>query len=454
MLLERIESKGLAHYSYLVGDGGEAVLIDPHRDVDDYLALVKRLGVRLRHVIETHRNEDYLVGSHALGEWTGADVWHADTELDYHYGRPVEDGARWPVGDLELEALHTPGHTPGHMCYLLRSQEGEPWILFSGDCLFAGDVGRTDLCGEERLIEMTEALHDSLHGRVLPLGDHVLLMPAHGPGSACGGSIAERPWTTIGLERALNPLLGAGRDEFVRAQARLQERPPYFSRMEERNLLPGGIAGVPAPAPLDPGAFAAAAEHALVLDTRLPPAYLAAHVPGSLSIWEGGLGSWAGWFLPADEPLLLVTEDGAVEPAVRTLLRMGFDDVIGTLRGGMHAWHTEGLDVEAMGAASVPESARQLAAEEVDLLDVRTPEEVEKEALPGATHIPLQELGDRLDEVPRRHPLYVFCGSGLRSTVTAGLLAREGRPDVTVVLGGVKGWSSVSLPLDEGKDAA
>jgi hydroxyacylglutathione hydrolase len=443
MLFERIESPGLAHYSYVVGDGGDAAVIDPRRDVEAYVELLSEQGLRLRYVLETHRNEDYLVGSRELAAMTGAEIWHADAELDYRYGLPAEDGQRWPLGALELEAMLTPGHTPGHLCYVLRA-EGEPWMVFSGDNLFAGDVGRTDLMGEDLLVRQTEQLYESLHGRILPLGPHVLLNPAHGPGSACGGSIADRPFTTLGLEQTLDPLLSLDREEFVREHAKALDRPPYFRRIEPRNLAPDGVAAVRRPTPLAPAAFAGECVRGLVLDTRLPPAYLAAHIPGSLSIWEAGLGSWAGWFLPADRPVFLVTDDGGLEPALLTLRRMGFDNVEAWLQGGMHAWHSEGHESGGLKAVSVPEARVLLDADrDARILDVRKPAEYAEGVVPGALLVPLAELGRRLDEVPRDGTIYIFCGTGLRSTIAASLLTREGWGDrIAVILGGMKGWKA------------
>jgi hydroxyacylglutathione hydrolase len=303
--------------------------------------------------------------------------------------------------------------------------------------------------GEGRLVEHTQALYDSLHQRVLPLGEHVVLCPAHGPGSACGGAIAERPLTTLGLELALNPKLGLGRDEFVRRQAVVQDRPPYFRRMESRNLDPDGLQAVPWPPPLSIGEFAEASGEALVLDTRRPPAFLAGHIAGAVSIWTAGVGSWAGWFLPYDRPILLVAEHGDLDAVRSTLARMGFDDIRGSLQGGMHAWHVDGRESESLGAVSVPEAQRRLqAGNGAHLLDVRTPAEHAEGIAPGAIPIPLSELGDRLGEVPSAGSIYIFCGSGLRSTVAASLLARQGRRDVHVILGGMKGWQAQDAPTE------
>ncbi|MHB0876217.1 MAG: MBL fold metallo-hydrolase [Anaerolineae bacterium] len=450
MLLERIESKGLAHYSYLVGDGGEAVVIDPRRDCEIYVERAHRHGVRITHVLETHRNEDYLIGSLELTARTGAQVWHADAELDYAYPTAVEDGQEWRVGSLRLRAMLTPGHTLGLMSYVLSTADGEPWMLFCGDLLFAGALGRTDLLGEERLVEMTGLLYDSIYGKALPLGDQVILCPAHGSGSVCGANIADRPWTTIGLERRLNPDLRLGsRAEFVARVAVMHERPPYFRQMERLNVAgPQPLGPLPSPVPLGAHEFQRRAAGATVLDTRGELAFGGGHLPGAISIWQNGVPSFAGWFLDYGEPLLLVTDTDDTEEVMRYLVRIGFDDVAGFLAGDMHAWHAAGLDSQTSGIVTISALCRMLdAGEPMHILDVRGADELARGEIPGAQHIHITQLPQHLDEVPTDRRVYVFCGTGLRSTIAASLLQRAGHADVAVVQGGFRGWSSVRCPI-------
>lgn len=452
MLFERVESEGLSHYSYLIGEGTEAAVIDPRRDVAVYIEKATQAGMRIKHVLETHRNEDYVVGSRELAEVTDAIIWHsAEGDLDYGYGRGIRDGHTLDVGRLTLKALHTPGHTLGHMSYLLHDPDGAPWILFSGDALFAGDVGRTDFYGEERLGEMTGLLYDTLFNTLLPLGDEVILCPAHGAGSACGTSIAERTWTTIGLERRHNSQLQhTDREAFVANVGKMLEYPAYFEMMEVLNLEgPPLVGSGPFVPPLKPYEFAAKATDAQVVDTRLELGFSAAHVPGALSIWEANLSRFAGWFVTYDRPVLLVSETNDVRTSVRYLRRMGYDNVVGFLAGGMLAWHTAGLDSEGVDTVTVQDLCHRLDEDkEPWILDVRSDGEVEKNPIPTAHNIHLTQLPDRLDEVLRGQRIYVFCGSGIRSMTAASLLQREGYDDVTVVLGGLAGWSSVSCPLE------
>ena len=451
MLFERVESKGLAHYSYIVGDGKEAVVVDPRRDCDIYVQKTTRAGMRIAHVLETHRNEDYVVGSVELAARTGAQIWHADAQLDYQYGQPVKDGQTWRVGRLELQAIHSPGHTPGSMSYLLHDPSGALWIVFTGDALFAGDVGRVDFLGMDRAPEMAGLLYDTICNKLLPLGDGVVVCPAHGSGSACGGAIADRVWTTIGLERRLNPKLQfTDRDAFIANTAKQLEYPPYFRRVEEWNLEGGPLLGaLPVPTPLSAHEFAQKAQDAVVLDTRGGLGFSAAHVPDALSIPMGILPRFAGWFLPLDRPILLVNETDDPTEAVRYLLRLGFDHLAGYLAGGMRAWHTAGMESSATETVTVQKLCRLLDAhEDTWILDTRSDMEVAAARIPDAHHIHLTQLPSHLDEVPTDHHITIFCGSGRRAVVAASLLHREGRQDLAVVLGGLSGWNSATCPLE------
>ena len=450
MIFERIESKGLAHYSYLIGHQGEAAVIDPRRDCQVYVERAYQHGYRIKYILESHRNEDYVVGSVELARRTGAEIWHADSQLRYRYGEVVEDGQTWRVGRLEIRAIHSPGHTPGSMSYLVRDPQGEPWMVFTGDALFAGDVGRVDLLGMDRAEEMAGMLYETISERLLPLGDGVLVCPAHGAGSVCGTAIAERMWTTIGLERRLNPKLQSTNEaQFVANVAKELERPPYFRRMEKYN-----VEGAPAlnldspPVPLGAKQFASEAEESIVVDTRNELGFASAHVPGSLFIWLEGLPGFAGWFLPYDRPLLLVSEGENPVQAARYLARLGFDDVAGYLSGGMLTWHTAGLESHSIRTVTVQQLCTLLdEGQETSILDVRSEEELETARIPGAQHIHLTQLPEHLDEVPQDRIVYIFCGSGMRSTIAASLLQGAGVRNLVVVLGGLAGWNSVTCAL-------
>lgn len=452
MLLERIVSAGLAHYSYLVGDRNQALVIDPRRDVDVYIKMASEAGMRIAFVLETHRNEDYFVGSMELAGRTGADVWHADGQWHYQYGKPAAAGQKWRVGRLELEALATPGHTPGSMSYLLRDPAGIPWMLFCGDALFAGEVGRIDLMGKDRSGEMAGLLYESLFARLLPLGDEIVLCPAHGSGSVCGESIAERLWTTIGLEKKHNVRLAAkSKEQFVSSLLKSQQdRPPYFRHMEKVNLEGRPILGaLPFLQPLDARDFFALSGKAQILDTRQELAFAAAHVPGSQSIWMEGLASFAGWFLSYDRPILLVGEGNSLENVASILLRLGYDDIAGFLAGGMLSWHMSGLQSAAIRTLTVQDLCRLLdEGDPTWILDVRSKGELLRDGkIEGAQHIHITDIAYSMDEVPKDRDVYIFCGSGMRSMVAASFLKTGGWNNLAVILGGMAGWRSKKCPL-------
>lgn len=451
MLFERLESKGLAHYSYIIGKGNEGFVIDPRRDCRVYYDLAIRHGFRITHIFETHRNEDYVIGSVELARITGARIFHADSQMKYRYGEAIDDGQMWRIGDLKVQALSSPGHTPGSMSYLLYDINNAPWILFTGDVLFAGDVGRVDLLGMERAPEMAHLLYDTLFNKILPLGDGVVVCPSHGAGSVCGSSIASRPWTTIGFEREYNPKLQfVDEDEFVTYVAQENEHPPYFQQMEKINLQgAASFESLPGPQPLSPGEFSQNASDGVVVDTRMELGYGAAHISGSLYIWLEGLPSFAGWFLPYDTPLFLVTETGDPMRAVRYLSRLGYDEIMGYLAGGMLSWHMAGYDSEGTLMVTVQDLCKKLDGEEnLWLLDVRSRKEVEKDGeIPDAHQIHVTQIPQHLTDIPQNQTVYIFCGSGLRSMVAASYLQREGWRKVVVVLGGLNGWNSKSCPL-------
>lgn len=451
MFFERIVSPGLAHYSYLIGDRNEAIVIDPRRNCEIYVEKATTAGMRIVNILETHRNEDYVIGSRELASLTGAEIWHADAQWAYRYGRAAQPGQRWRTGRLEVEAILTPGHTPGSMSYLLRDSGELPWIVFTGDALFAGDVGRTDLLGRDRSGEFAAILYDSIFGKLIPLGDEIIVCPAHGAGSVCGESIAERLWTTVGIERKFNPRLQVkAKDEFVATMIKSQmERPPYFRRMEEVNLEAAPARRRLAPRLLPPRDFQLLAKEAQVLDTRMELGYSAAHVPAAQNIWLEGLASFAGWFLTYDKPILLVMQTNEPTETVDILGRLGFDEIAGYLAGGMLAWHMAGLESSSIETITVQTLCQLLDAQDsVWILDVRSDEELRRDgSIHGAQHIHVTQLPGRESEVPADRRIYVFCGSGLRSMIAASYLQAHGWQDLTVVLGGLAGWKSRRCPI-------
>lgn len=455
MLFERIVSKGLAHYSYLIGDKNDAIVIDPRRDCETYVEKATAEGMRIRYILETHRNEDYVIGSAELARRSGAEIWHADSHLDYRYGNAVKEGQKWKIGRLAIEAIHTPGHTMGMMNYLMRDPDGVLWMIFSGDTLFAGEVGRIDLLGKDKEHEMASMLYDSIFGKLLPLGDDVIVCPAHGAGSVCGESIAERLWTTIGIERMHNPRLQIKDKErfIVNLRESQPERPPYFAQMERMNLDGALLSTLPMLKPFSPKDFEAAekAKGTIVLDTRMEIGFGAAHIPGAQSIWLDGLASFAGWFLSYDGSILLVSETNYPEEQARILIRLGFDNLEGYLAGGMLNWHMSGKDSSSIETITIQRFWELLdSGKDPWVLDVRSDEELKRDGkIAGAHHFHVTQISKHMAEIPKDETVYVFCGSGMRSMIAASFLQPRGWKDLVVILGGMAGWKSKRGPIEK-----
>jgi len=454
MIFKRIRSEGLAHLSYFIGSGNEAIVIDPRRDCKEYASIAMNEGMKIKYIFETHRNEDYVVGSLELEQLTGAEIYHGKG-VDFKYGNYVSDGQSFLFGSLRLAAIHTPGHTDESMSYVLADLEAgdEPVMVFTGDTLFIGDVGRTDLYGPDEAPRMASNLYDSIFNKILPLGDEVILCPAHGAGSMCGGAIGTREQSTLGLERIQNSALRyENKDDFVRHKLQESlELPPYFRQMEKYNLEgPSLLRDLPVPALLSPVEFRAEMEKgALVIDTRMPHSFGGAHIRNTYSIWLEGIPSFAGWLLPYDSPVLLVVEDkGHLETAVRYLVRLGYDNIAGFLNGGIAAWYIEDLPIQGFNLLSVHDLKSMLEKdEELFILDVRSDEEWESGHIEGARHIYVGHVKDNLDMIPKQCQVVVYCGSGRRSNIAASVLKMNGYNKIFNVLGSMSAWKTAGYEV-------
>lgn len=453
MFLETVRSPGLAHLSYILGDAGVVAVIDPRRDFEAYLAIAAREGCRITHVFETHRNEDYVVGSTGLAD-AGAEVYHG-AQTPFGYGNAVSEGEEFQLGSLLLRVVHTPGHTGESISLVLHdtafSREA-PVAVFTGDALFVGDAGRTDFFpGREE--EMAGLLHDSIFGKLLPLGDGVILYPGHGQGSICGGNPAAREFSTLGYEREHNPALGVrSKEEFVaRKTAERLFMPAYFERVHALNQEgPPPLATLPSPLPLDPAAFEEISSGCGILDVRSKEAYAGAHLPGSLAVSLDKVSAYAGWYLdPARPVCLVVNSAGEVEEAVRRLVRLGFDDIPAFLAGGVLKWEVSGRPYGRMAAVHAAELVAMLEAEEdFLLLDVRSAEEYAGGHLPTAVNIHMGELPRRLEEIPKDRRVVTFCGSGERATVAASVLRMHGYEKVDACFGSMAACNALGCPLE------
>jgi len=452
VIFERIKSEGIAHNSYLIGSESDAAVIDPRRDCQIYVELAQQHGLKIKHIFETHRNEDYVIGSVELSNLTGAEIYHGPG-LDWKYGNTLKEGQEFQVGGLRLTAIHTPGHTDESMSYAVvdLSSSKATVMVFTGDALFVDDVGRTDLYGPEHAPRLASNLYDSIFDKLLPLGDWVILCPGHGAGSVCGLNIADRDESTIGIERIQNPVLQMSRDDFIRYKVAEQpERPYYFRQIEKYNLEgPPLLRCMPLPSPLTPNEFRDnMGEGAVVVDTSEPAAFGGAHIKGAYSIWLGGLPIFAGWVLSYDSPILLVLEDQChLERAVRYLIRAGYDQITGYLKGGTEGWYNAGFPTESLPLLSVHQLKDKIdRGEELLVLDTRGQDEWDSGHIKGAPHIYVGHLEQRLAEVPRGKPVAVICNVGHRAGLGASILLRAGYKKVYNVLGSVKAWVAAGFP--------
>lgn len=446
----------LSHASYLLaGSNGEAVVIDPRRDVEEYLADAQAAGLKIRHIIETHLHADFVSGHVELARRTGATIYlgaKADAKFPYH---PVQEGDEIVLDDLLLRFLETPGHTPEGITLLVYPKGEEiPKYAFTGDTLFIGDVGRPDLVGSRGFTpsEMAKMLYRSLQAELLPLPDSTEVWPAHGAGSACGKALSDERVSTIGKEKATNPalrlVLEGDEAGFVKyATEGLGNAPQYFSHDAAKNRDGAlSIADILANAkPLSPAEVEAQLEDTvIVLDTRSSEAFGQGHIPGAIHIQlEGKFAPWVGSTLSPHTPLIIVAEDDKQEEALTRLARIGYEYLLGWLEGGMERWRKESGEV-----VTVPQLLPSTLKKELEegktplLLDVRNDEEWEAGHLGNALHIPLPSLENRLSEVPQE-PLYVMCGSGYRSSIACSLLQRAGYREITNIVGGWAGWLAV-----------
>lgn len=456
---------GLAIASYIVGDekSSEAAVIDPTRDVDDYIVFAKDNNLHIKHIIETHVHADFVCGSRELKarlndkptihcSGYGGKDW-TQSFADQH----VKEGDTITMGDLKFGFKHVPGHTPEHISINLfdmtRSKE-TPWVMFSGDFLFVGDVGRPDLLGKEAQKELAHQLYESVFERLKEFADFTEVYPAHGAGSLCGKAIGSRRSSTVGYERRFNPALQKQPEEQW-VESLLNEMPlspPYFKRMKQVNKQGPAIIENRLS---DQKRWDARQVHervcddCLIVDVRSKESFAAAHIPNAINIPFGSnLPTWAGWVLPYDRPILVISDEPSqIKQVVTHLLRVGFDDIEGYLEGGIGSWETSGFPLSTLNTMSVHDLARKRKTEkQLTILDVRTDKEWNDGHIEGAIHIHGGRLQERVDELPPDKPVAVVCGSGYRASIASSFLKREGFEDVTNIMGGMSAWKAAELP--------
>jgi hydroxyacylglutathione hydrolase len=469
MLLERFEDKGLAHYSYALGceSAGIVAIVDPRRDVDVYREFAHQRGLRITHVLETHIHADFASGAKELAERTGSELWLSayDAGELYEVGfphHPMHDSEALTLGNVRIEARHTPGHTPEHLVFLgyeLARAPTTPALMLSGDFLFVGSLGRPDLIGEAAKVGLANALYDSVTRVLSVLPDGLEVHPAHGAGSMCGLGMSARPMSTLGFERVANPYLraGLGRDAFVaEILGHVPPFPPYYKRMKQLNArgpaaldLPQSLKAIEAPE------FHALVESGcVVVDVRDQLSFGAGHIPGAFGVGvSGSQSTWVAWVVPYETPLLIACDHPSdAEATRRALVRVGLDDVRGYLDGGMSSWIEGGYPVAHTRQVSPLELAAELPRGRVTVVDVRSDEEFDDGRVTGAWHLMAGTLGEHATTLPRDGvTLALMCGTGYRSTVAASVLERSGFTNLVNVTGGMGAWQHAGLPVDRSR---
>ncbi len=455
MYFEQFYLGCLAHASYMLASEGEAVVVDPQRDVEIYLKAAEANHISIRHILETHLHADFVSGHQELAARTGARIYIGEAAQAAFPHTAMRDGFQLQAGKIRITALETPGHTPESMCFVIADEEKSlaPWAVLTGDTLFLGDVGRPDLSKQFTPVQLAGMLYDSLHQKLLTLTDDVLVYPAHGAGSLCGRNMRAERVSTIGTERLTNYALQIkSREEFIQQlTSNLPARPAYFQQDAEINRTgASALSDLPALSPLDPAKVQSIlSEGGLVLDVRPGEKFAEGHVPGSVNIaLSGQFASWAGALLGLSAtPVLIADSEDEVHEARMRLARVGLENSQGFLKGGITAWKDAGLPLAVIAQMDVQELDRQMQGDGTQVLDVRREPEWESGHIAGASWWPLDNFKIAPPEIDRDLPLAVHCKGGYRSMIACSLLQRAGFQNVVNVVGGFDAWLLAHLPV-------
>ena len=459
MYFQRFYLECLSHASYLVADEGTkvAAVIDPQRDIDLYVQDAEQHGFQIKHVILTHFHADFIAGHIELRDRLGAKIYlgrRAEAEFEF---TPLGDGDEIRLGDVRLQAMETPGHTPEGVTLLVyddRTNATKPYAALTGDTLFIGDVGRPDLLASIGVTadELGHMLYDSLHNKLLKLPDETRIYPAHGAGSLCGKALSSEPFSTLGEQRKYNyALQPMGEEAFLELVTAAQpEAPEYFVHdailnRQDRPSLDESLAKSAQPLSLDE-VLEQQSRGAQVLDTREALEFAGVHLRGAINIGiDGKYATWAGTVLDKNLPIVLIADEQRVEESIVRLGRIGFDHVVGYLQGGMDA-----LDGRMELSTTTPRITAPAVGEldgSVAVIDVRAPQEYEAGHIQGSINIPLNHLEERVSTIPTTDHLVVHCAGGYRSSLAASLLQKHGRANVLDLVGGYKAWKASQLPI-------
>ncbi|HPI79785.1 MAG TPA: MBL fold metallo-hydrolase [Cyclobacteriaceae bacterium] len=462
MRVEQIYTGCLAQGAYYIESEGEVAIIDPLRETAPYIDRAKKDKATIKYILETHFHADFVSGHVDLARKTGAKIVYGPTAMPKFDCHIATDGEELKVGKVAIKVLHTPGHTTESTTYLLKDESGKDHAIFSGDTLFLGDVGRPDLA--QKAADMTQEqlagmLFDSLRNKIMPLGDDVTVYPAHGAGSACGKNMMKETVDTLGNQKKMNYALRAdmSKEEFVKEVTDgLLPPPAYFPENVRLNkegyesidkVMSKGLKA------LSPEEFemAANATGALILDTRAAQVFAKGFIPNSINIGiDGSFAPWVGALVPGvGHPLLIVAAEGREEEVVARLARVGYDNSIGFLKGGIQAWAGAGKEMDTITTISAEEYARRIKDEKPKVIDVRKPTEFSTEHVEGALNLPLDFINERLAEFPKEGKFYMHCASGYRSMVAASILKSRGWQNFIEVSGGIKALCEAGIPVTD-----
>ncbi|MGY5878872.1 MAG: rhodanese-like domain-containing protein [Candidatus Thorarchaeota archaeon] len=457
MRITTVRSEGIAALSYFVSSENEAMVIDPRRDAVVYHNLASKSEIKITHIFETHRNEDYVVGSLELQSYApGAEIGHSK-ETKFGYGDiDLADGATFKIGSMAVSCLNTPGHTDDSMCYVVADTTvgSDPIVVFTGDTLFVNEVGRTDLVDINKHSQMSEKLFRSLHDKVIPLGDDVIIHPGHGAGSVCGGAIGDREFSTIGYEKKNNIWLSMDEEEFIESKVNQRlTRSSYFKRCEKLNTN-----GPPLLSSLKPVEEFEIDEYERLLtqpdhrgiDTRHSTDFLESHIPGSISMSLTNIGLIAGWALRSNQTFTFILNGMSdLELSKSSLYRVGLDNVVGYLKDGFLGWSNSGKQVESISTISSEDLNDALKRDTVHVIDVRESHEYETEWIPTSRPSPLTRLEEEVAFLDASEKIVTVCPSGFRSTTAASMMKRRGIDNVAVFFTGLKKWKSDGYPMEQ-----
>ncbi|MCD6068537.1 MAG: fold metallo-hydrolase [Bacteroidetes bacterium] len=456
MIIEQIYTGCLAQGAYYISSEGEAAIIDPLREITPYLQRAEKDQVQIKYIFETHFHADFVSGHIDLANKTNAAIVFGPKAETVFKSYNAKDGEEFRIGKLTIKALHTPGHTPESTTYLLKDENGKDYCIFTGDTLFIGDVGRPDLAIQSGITQedLAGMLYDSLHSKILPLANEVIVYPAHGAGSACGKNMSKETFDTLGNQKKVNyALQSMSKKKFIQELTTgILPAPQYFSKNAllnktgyenvEQVLQKGSVA-------LSAQAFEDLAndQHALVLDVRKPAEFAASHIPNAVFIGiDGQFAPWVGALIvDLKQPILLVVPEGREEEAVLRLSRVGYDNCLGFLKGGMQAWKEAGKETDSILSVSAEQFVETYKAKKLNVLDVRKQGEYEAQHLPNVSHKALDYINEWTDSLDKNKEFYIHCAGGYRSMIAASILKGRGYTNLIDVAGGFSAISKTGV---------